>query len=361
MNKTGGSHGGTEHLHVEEHHKEPRTPDGSTGAPPPAPDELRTAMTAILKHDDRFHRKTTLGFSLVLGAMLVGGTIALLMLDHATDEKAAAQEQAVSATATLSAIQTKLDEAEAKVAKLTEEQEDRNLQVAEAIESFLVGENEQERFATSLLGEKQLVQEQVAVRAEAEPDPSKAYDLWKVGYLASQQGDLDAAKEAYTAAIYADPTFAPAHNSMGMLHMRKREYDNAIDSFETALKHRRFYAPAKANVGLAYLQAGQTGEAVLTCMEALRAPKVIPLTHKLKQAVEAKTGIRSGEPLTCTMQSAARELRDEATVRWMKNEDAEAAVRLLRKACQLPFPYACRTLENYCNLPAFSQACTRLE
>jgi tetratricopeptide (TPR) repeat protein len=89
-------------------------------------------------------------------------------------------------------------------------------------------------------------------------------DYLKIGQMAEQNGNVDAAIQAYAGAEKGHPDYSDAHHRLGQLYLdRKRDYDAAIREFENVLslpENRQViykqFAVTYTNLGHAYYEKG---------------------------------------------------------------------------------------------------------
>jgi Flp pilus assembly protein TadD len=85
-----------------------------------------------------------------------------------------------------------------------------------------------------------------------------------------EKGDLTAAEQSARAALTADITFGPAHNTLGMIYFRQSELYLAAWEFQYAIKLMPRQAEAHGNLGLVYETAGKWDQAVEAYEDALK-------------------------------------------------------------------------------------------
>ncbi|MFJ2576868.1 hypothetical protein [Kitasatospora aureofaciens] len=93
---------------------------------------------------------------------------------------------------------------------------------------------------------------------EASWDPRPRYAL---GRLALLLGADDQAEEQFTAALAAQPSFAPARFGLALVHERAARPAEAADDYRTGLALAPDWHPARVRLGAALLAAGRTAEA----------------------------------------------------------------------------------------------------
>lgn len=88
--------------------------------------------------------------------------------------------------------------------------------------------------------------------AQAEPTSAKAqFDLGNALY---QQGQLDAAVEAYKTAIELDPKYTAAYANLGVTYYQMQQFDLAARQYEKALELNPNDGDVAYNLGALYLQ-----------------------------------------------------------------------------------------------------------
>ena len=74
-------------------------------------------------------------------------------------------------------------------------------------------------------------------------------ELLKRGLQAHDQGDLDAAAEAYRAALELDPDSASAHNNLGFLLSQQQQWQPALLHLRSAIALDPHSSMAHCNLG----------------------------------------------------------------------------------------------------------------
>lgn len=97
-----------------------------------------------------------------------------------------------------------------------------------------------------------------AAATEAPTDPRPRYAL---GRLALLLGADDRAQEQFTAALAAQPSFAPARLGLALVHERTGRPAEAAVDYQTALALTPGWRPARVRLGAALLASGRTAEA----------------------------------------------------------------------------------------------------
>ncbi|MFF3073211.1 hypothetical protein [Kitasatospora sp. NPDC057936] len=148
-----------------------------------------------------------------------------------------------------------------------------------------------------------------AAAGEASWDPRPRYAL---GRLALLLGADDQAEEQFTAALAAQPAFAPARFGLALVHERADRAAEAAADYRAGLELDSGWRPARVRLGAALLAAGRTAEAEpLLRAEAgddSRWGRIAAFHHGL-------AGVRSGD-LTSAL-TAFERLRDDDLRTWL--------------------------------------------
>lgn len=284
------------------------------------------------------------------GVAVVAGLLGVVFgyLDRARTNEvvvAALKQQASSTEQSLQQhIRDLLAQSEDAQRKLQETREATNAGVADVLQSAPEGDPA----IAGKLVERLLVRPEMAGATRSQPET--AAELWARGYLARQQGNNEAAREAYIGAIQKDPNYAPPYNSLGVILLGEGQYDEAILRFGQALSKDSRHGPAMANLGIAYLQSNRLPQAVLACARALQLKPPTSLALRLEQMVK-------GRGIECTTAAAGDHFVQAAEVDRKAGRISEG-VTLLREACaEIPVSGACRELDRLCDFQEIDEAC----
>ncbi|MEU8515666.1 hypothetical protein AB0C76_29420 [Kitasatospora sp. NPDC048722] len=148
-----------------------------------------------------------------------------------------------------------------------------------------------------------------AAAGEASWDPRPRYAL---GRLALLLGADDQAEEQFTAALAAQPAFAPARFGLALVHERAARAAEAAADYRAGLELDPGWRPARVRLGAALLAAGRTAEAEpLLRAEAgddSRWGRIAAFHHGL-------AGVRSGDLASAL--AAFERLRDDDLRTWL--------------------------------------------
>jgi tetratricopeptide (TPR) repeat protein len=93
--------------------------------------------------------------------------------------------------------------------------------------------------------------------------------LWNVGYESYLAGKSDRAQQKYEAAIDADPSYAPAYNSLGVIKHNNLDLDSAAQLYEKAIARDPGYLPVLVNYANLELMRKDAGKASELARRAL--------------------------------------------------------------------------------------------
>jgi tetratricopeptide (TPR) repeat protein len=93
-------------------------------------------------------------------------------------------------------------------------------------------------------------------------------------------GDLDGALVAFTQAVTAAPSSAPAHNKLGTIYVDLQRWDEAFGEFSKAVQLDPRHAPAHSNLGNVYRERGRLDEAVACYQRAIAADSDYWVAHQ---------------------------------------------------------------------------------
>ena len=115
-------------------------------------------------------------------------------------------------------------------------------------------------------------------------DPYRFEAHYNIGIALYEEGRLEAAAQAYKAALRIQPRDAETLNNLGLVYAAAGLFDLAIESFGKAIDMEPRYPEALYNLGLAYRATARLREAAETFALALSlAPDLEPAREQLKQ------------------------------------------------------------------------------
>jgi protein O-mannosyl-transferase len=168
--------------------------------------------------------------------------------------------------------------------------------------------------------------------------------LHNLGCLMGIKGDSEGAAEYFRQAIQIKPDFADSYSSLGFIMRKKNSVKQAIEYFRMAIKLKPDFADAYSNLGLAMQAQGNYDEAIknLSCAAQLQPNEIKPrndlanaliLSGKINEAIEQLRRIINIRPDTAaSLNSLALLIAAHPEI---KGRDANEAVRLARRACEL--------------------------
>src|SRR5262249_1339063 len=120
-------------------------------------------------------------------------------------------------------------------------------------------------------------------------DPKDAEAYFKLGVEQATAADKDtdrkahieAAIDAFKAAIQLKPTWAEAHNELGRSFLSLGKYGDAAAAFQEAIRNKPEFADAHENLAIAYLYQSRFNEGIEQLKEAIRIQPDFASAHKL--------------------------------------------------------------------------------
>ena len=100
-----------------------------------------------------------------------------------------------------------------------------------------------------------------------------------IGNIRVRQGLIEQAITAYGEAIRVDPGLAPAYNNLGSLYAEQGQTEAAMDAYRKALDANPKFYDARNNLGLLYAEAGRYDEAIKEYKTVIKADRGIPEAH----------------------------------------------------------------------------------
>jgi Flp pilus assembly protein TadD len=177
---------------------------------------------------------------------------------------------------------------------------------------------------------------------EATRDNDIAYNNRGTAY--SRRGRMRDAMEDFSRAIAIRPDYAEAYNNRGLAYTSLGRSQEAMEDFRRAVSINPDLAEAYYNLGVAYVQAGRQQDAV----QAYR--RAIEVSPRFAQAYYGMANVLAGQGRAeeaCEQYRMALGLRPQwpdcmnnlasviATHPEMRNSDADEAIRLATRACEL--------------------------
>jgi len=174
------------------------------------------------------------------------------------------------------------------------------------------------------------------------PDYAKAHN--NLGAVYYSVGRYQDAVEAYKQAIRVKPDYAEAHHNLGVTYYKLGRYQDAIESLKQVIRIKPDYAEAYSNLGLVMQAQGNYDEAIknFSRVAQLQPYEIKPLNDianalissgKLNDAVEQLRRIIKMRPDTAaSLNTLALLIVNHPEI---KGHDANEAVRLARRACEL--------------------------
>jgi tetratricopeptide (TPR) repeat protein len=133
--------------------------------------------------------------------------------------------------------------------------------------------------------------EQGTIRKAAAPPATsqreRARVLWAQGYEAYKAKNYERAEELYQNSHKADPTYAPAVNSLGNIALVRRDYVRSEKFFRDAAKLDPEYAPAAYNLVLVLDAQKRSEDAEAQLSEAVRVSPKYALRNQVESAIRA--------------------------------------------------------------------------
>src|SRR5437868_1325584 len=106
-----------------------------------------------------------------------------------------------------------------------------------------------------------------------------AHYYGNLGLALKGQGNLDAAIEAYRAALQIDPNLSETHNNLGVVLESRGQRDKAIECFRMAVKISPQYADAHNNLGAALQRQGNVSEALSEIRQSIELNPRNPVAY----------------------------------------------------------------------------------
>jgi tetratricopeptide (TPR) repeat protein len=95
-----------------------------------------------------------------------------------------------------------------------------------------------------------------------------------LGNVLKARNQLEAAQEAYAAAMIIDPNFAVGYYNLGMLLKHKGRFADAIALYQQAIKLNPNYADAYQNLGVVFLKVGNVAESLVAFQRAIELHEI---------------------------------------------------------------------------------------
>jgi tetratricopeptide (TPR) repeat protein len=95
-----------------------------------------------------------------------------------------------------------------------------------------------------------------------------------LGNVLKARNQLEAAQEAYAAAMIIDPNFSVGYYNLGMLLKHKGRFADAIALYQQAIKLNPNYADAYQNLGVVFLKVGNVGESLVAFKRAIELHEI---------------------------------------------------------------------------------------
>jgi len=133
--------------------------------------------------------------------------------------------------------------------------------------------------------------DQLHILIQQKPDSPNAHNT--LGTLLQQQGELEAAAEEFKAALKCDPTFAVAALNLGQVLIDQKRYTAAIAYLLDALKSSPppdLEPQLQTTLGVAYAENGDSGQAIATLEQVIKAHPDDAEAHFNLGTVYAKQG-----------------------------------------------------------------------
>lgn len=174
------------------------------------------------------------------------------------------------------------------------------------------------------------------------PDYAKAHD--NLGILLARQGKFDEAVKHYHEAIRIESRNAKTHYNLGIALSRKGNTEHAIESFEKAIQINPDYIKAYFHLGEAYAQQRKMDKALEHYHKATQInPEFFPAHFRMADVLagkgELEKAIKNYKLVLNLKPDFAPALNGlawiYATHKDPRYRNAEEAVRLARKACDL--------------------------
>lgn len=100
-----------------------------------------------------------------------------------------------------------------------------------------------------------------------------------IGNIRVRQGLTEQAIGSYGEALGVDPNLAAAHNNMGSLYAESGDANAAMEAYRLALDLNPRFHDARTNLGLLYAEAGRYDEAIVEYQSVIRADMGIAEAH----------------------------------------------------------------------------------
>ncbi|MFB2878224.1 glycosyltransferase [Floridanema aerugineum] len=95
-----------------------------------------------------------------------------------------------------------------------------------------------------------------------------------LGNVLKARNQLEAAQEAYAAAMIIDPNFSVGYYNLGMLLKHKGRFADAIALYQQAIKLNPNYADAYQNLGVVFLKVGNVSESLVAFKRAIELHEI---------------------------------------------------------------------------------------
>lgn len=123
-------------------------------------------------------------------------------------------------------------------------------------------------------------------------DPDSAQEWIDAGWQYEDQGELEAACDAYRRAVEADPTLVEAHFNLGNALRDLGQPQRAVEAFQQAIRLDQSCAPAWYNLADMLQAIGETEQAIEALNHALRASPDFADAHFNLAAIYEQAGNR---------------------------------------------------------------------
>ncbi|MBM3262105.1 MAG: tetratricopeptide repeat protein [candidate division Zixibacteria bacterium] len=110
-------------------------------------------------------------------------------------------------------------------------------------------------------------------------DPSLAEAYLYIGNLRVREDRLQDAIEAYKSAVRADSLFVEAYNNLGSIYAETGQFEQSMTAYRQALALDDRFFDARTNLGLLYAEAGRLDEAVAEYTKVIRAEAGVAEAH----------------------------------------------------------------------------------
>jgi len=222
--------------------------------------DIDARLEQLGKASSRSALMGALGLTVLLGSLAISAV--QIHKSEQTLAQRAAQLEAKQQESL--ALDRRLSERSAEIRRLDEQKAALLKDVAQAQEQAQAKED-------ALSSVRVLASEKNQKAILAVVDVGNAAQLWQQGFKAFNEGKRAEAQKFYEQSIAADPTYAPAYNSLGRLKDAAGDLKGAEELYQKAVNLRGDYAPALYNLALIAVRRGDLPQGKIWNDKALAA------------------------------------------------------------------------------------------